>query len=310
MEQKVEQCVRPEVGGGAPALPDAPSSDCAYVYVMTSPTNLGWVKVGYTERDVEQRRRELSSAAGVRQPFEIAYVFSVPRGTGDHAELLAHRALNFFKREKEFFQCEPEQAVPIIENALRGFSALQAIDVLAAKDVIESCWQAAKQIDQKLEALRQEHHVVLVEFATRFRAAQNQLKSRITAEFDTQLRRNRIFAVCGALLTLPFVISLSPVSVSDMRVLVTGFFWVPTEVLLVSWFIPLSIEGVAEFRQQSSLISQRQRADLSALEATYRAKRALLEAERRACRVRQYAAEDKLTSFGLNPRFKQARKRR
>ena len=42
----------------------------SFIYIMTNPAYPGYVKIGATQRDVELRRKELSSQTGVKELIE------------------------------------------------------------------------------------------------------------------------------------------------------------------------------------------------------------------------------------------------
>lgn len=54
-------------------LSTLPSSDPGWIYVLMNPSMEGIVKIGKTQRDPEERAKELSSATGVPTPFHLAY---------------------------------------------------------------------------------------------------------------------------------------------------------------------------------------------------------------------------------------------
>ncbi len=100
-----------------PAVLAAPT-ECAFVYILSTPSYPGWIKVGFTERSVGERCRELSSASGVKDPFKVEAVFEVARGRGQESEKLAHVALEPYARKKEFFSCAPGKAISILQAVL------------------------------------------------------------------------------------------------------------------------------------------------------------------------------------------------
>ena len=293
-----------------PTPPGTATFEYAYVYLMTTRSSPGWIKVGYTERAVEQRRRELSSATGVRQPFQIAHIFGVPSGTGREAELLSHRALTSFKREKEFFQCDCQQAVPLIEAALHPLLALKALDVRAARDALAASWRAGRETDQRLAVLREEHRRALAQWAANCRVERIDFKSHLGATYGYTLDRNRIIAVLAALISLPVINSLLEEPMSDLKLITLGLVWIPLAVLAASLFLPLSLDGLPEFKRQMTEFLANQQAHRSRLESEHAVQKAPLDDQLRAHRSEQRAAEDKLKSFGLSPMSKKAGKRR
>lgn len=57
-----------------------------YVYVMSNASYAGWVKVGFSTRTPEERRKVLSTTTGVLSNFEIEYVFEARDGQGSNGE--------------------------------------------------------------------------------------------------------------------------------------------------------------------------------------------------------------------------------
>lgn len=100
---------------------------------MTNPATLGYVKVGFTERDPNERRKELSSATGVIHEFELYKLYQFPENTGRIAEKIAHSALKRFHASKEFFKCEPLECAKILDKAFKDVPYAQYIDSTSGK---------------------------------------------------------------------------------------------------------------------------------------------------------------------------------
>lgn len=94
--------------------------DGGFVYVLSNPSLPGLIKVGCTERSVEDRVRELSNHSGVAAPFieEWSCAVAAPHD----AERRAHEALGDFRYalNREFFQIEPGRAVDVVSRSLSG----------------------------------------------------------------------------------------------------------------------------------------------------------------------------------------------
>ena len=110
-------------------------SKTGWVYVLSNPSFPGRVKIGFTDRDVPSRTRELSNSTGVPTPFVWEYGVRVEHARG--VEHSAHRALHDVRVHKgrEFFECTVAVAVSAVQGAMRNRPALKVFDRahLAAK---------------------------------------------------------------------------------------------------------------------------------------------------------------------------------
>ena len=81
-----------------------------YVYILSNPSMPNLLKIGYTERDVDERVEELNST-GVPVPFEIEAIFGSANAYEDeqtiHNLLDQHRLAN----NREFFSIDLKQAI-------------------------------------------------------------------------------------------------------------------------------------------------------------------------------------------------------
>ncbi|MFA7369348.1 MAG: GIY-YIG nuclease family protein [Kiritimatiellales bacterium] len=84
-----------------------------YVYVLSNPTMPGLLKIGYTDREVDERVEELNST-GVPVPFEVEAIFGSPNAYEDeqaiHSMLAQHRLAN----NREFFSVDIKETVQCI----------------------------------------------------------------------------------------------------------------------------------------------------------------------------------------------------
>ncbi|WP_118827736.1 GIY-YIG nuclease family protein [Salinibacter ruber] len=87
-----------------------------YVYVATNPNIKGLVKIGYTERTVEKRMKELSSSTGVPGRYKAKYKFKAVRPK--QLERKVHRRLSSRRVERggEFFKVSPKKAARVIKK--------------------------------------------------------------------------------------------------------------------------------------------------------------------------------------------------
>jgi hypothetical protein len=89
-----------------------------YIYILSNPQMQGLLKIGITNKDVKERVKELSSATGVPQPFEIEY-YCLTRNLEEiekevHRRFSAHR-----KKGKEFFFISLAEAVRVIDSLIK-----------------------------------------------------------------------------------------------------------------------------------------------------------------------------------------------
>jgi hypothetical protein len=92
----------------------------AYLYVMRCPAHGRDIyKVGYTDRDPEQRARELSKKTATPTPFLVVQAWAV--SDGRLAECAAHQALGEYRVDssREFFQSTYSTLRQMLENAVQ-----------------------------------------------------------------------------------------------------------------------------------------------------------------------------------------------
>jgi hypothetical protein len=88
---------------------------CGYIYILSNPKMKGLLKIGFSERPVQQRIEELNSATGVPAPFELEAVFvsSDPR---THEQFIHVELQRFRIPGKEFFEVHISKAVQVAES--------------------------------------------------------------------------------------------------------------------------------------------------------------------------------------------------
>lgn len=95
--------------------------DPGYVYVLVNPSMQGIVKVGRTERDPEERVKELSSATGVPTPFILVY--HAYFDSCSEAEQRVHAALELkgyrVSTNREFFSAPVTEVINAIVESQR-----------------------------------------------------------------------------------------------------------------------------------------------------------------------------------------------
>jgi hypothetical protein len=75
-----------------------------YVYILSTRTSPQLLKIGYTERTVEQRIKEINSATGVAEPYGVRAVWTVQNAP--EVERAVHDALAQYRvrPDREFFE--------------------------------------------------------------------------------------------------------------------------------------------------------------------------------------------------------------
>lgn len=89
-----------------------------YVYVLSTREMPTMLKIGYTERDIEDRVKEINRATGVLIPFGVRAVWVVRNAP--QVEATIHSALDDYRvrRDREFFQIDFYKAFVIIRDAV------------------------------------------------------------------------------------------------------------------------------------------------------------------------------------------------
>lgn len=87
------------------------------IYVMSNSTIPGLLKIGYTGKPVEERRKELSKATGVPVPFKVEYIFRL-QGRGEELEREVHHYLEHKRNSsrREFFDVSVNEAIEAIKK--------------------------------------------------------------------------------------------------------------------------------------------------------------------------------------------------
>jgi hypothetical protein len=75
-----------------------------YIYILSTRSNPRMLKIGYTERTVEDRVKEINRATGVLEPYGVRAVWVV--NNAQHVERVVHEALANYRirRDREFFE--------------------------------------------------------------------------------------------------------------------------------------------------------------------------------------------------------------
>lgn len=101
------------------------------IYVLTNEAMPGYVKIGKTNTNLEQRIRELSASTSVPLPFTPYYACTVRNAT--FAERQLHDAFgdNRVNPRREFFAIDPERVVAALKLA-------EIEDITPGHDIVES----------------------------------------------------------------------------------------------------------------------------------------------------------------------------
>ena len=121
------------------------------VYIINNPYQTG-VKVGLTEKGLEQRIKQLQSS-GVPGNFAIVAVF--PSDNPKKDEKKAHDKLMHCNLEKEHFDIEPEQAVMAVHRAL-GYRTPIFFDKKMEQIFLEKKEEASQKMAKQLSGRKKQ----------------------------------------------------------------------------------------------------------------------------------------------------------
>ncbi|WP_338932707.1 GIY-YIG nuclease family protein [Streptomyces netropsis] len=90
-------------------------SDHGFIYVLSTREMPRMLKIGYTDRDVVTRAREINSSTGVAVPYGARGAWMVPHAR--HVEAEVHARLSEFRvrKDREFFHMDFGDAAVIID---------------------------------------------------------------------------------------------------------------------------------------------------------------------------------------------------
>lgn len=92
--------------------------DATWVYVLSNPSMPGMVKIGMTDRNLGERKKELDRHSGVPTPFVIEYGF--PCVNAGRLEKEIHIYLESqgvrANSDREFFYLQPETAIEVVNK--------------------------------------------------------------------------------------------------------------------------------------------------------------------------------------------------
>lgn len=92
--------------------------DCGYIYILSRREEREILKIGMTNRNVEQRVKEINSATGVLFPYSARGIFKVRNPS--EAERIIFEGLEQFRirKDREFFKMDFNDAMRIIRAIL------------------------------------------------------------------------------------------------------------------------------------------------------------------------------------------------
>ena len=101
------------------------------IYVLTNEAMPGYVKIGKTNTNLEQRIRDLSASTSVPLPFTPFYACTVSNATFVERQLHDAFGDNRVNPKREFFAIDPERVVAALKLA-------QIKDITPGHDIVDS----------------------------------------------------------------------------------------------------------------------------------------------------------------------------
>tara|TARA_B100000575_G_scaffold292954_1_gene302835 strand:+ start:7596 stop:8189 length:594 start_codon:yes stop_codon:yes gene_type:complete len=103
----------------------------ATVYILTNQSMPGLIKIGITERKVEERMRDLYSSSAVPLPFECYFALEVK--DAKLVEKKIHHGFDDYRinENREFFEIDPDKAKSIL-------SLVEGSEVTPKTDVVDN----------------------------------------------------------------------------------------------------------------------------------------------------------------------------
>jgi hypothetical protein len=135
---------------------------------MVNSTMPSIVKIGYTDRDVNQRAAELSAVTGVPIPFEVAFTkecLNPQRAESEIHSALSHCRLN---DGREFFRIDTYMAIQTAEEICRRYVMTKPLSVKMLKKGRDSEEKLASEERKAWEAEKDERERQRVELSKHF----------------------------------------------------------------------------------------------------------------------------------------------
>ena len=95
-----------------------------WIYVISNKAMPGLIKVGSSSKDPEERAQELDHT-GTPHPYVVEYDILI-EGELYQVEQLIHEKLSSHSEGKEWFRCEPEQAVSAIRQVAKDIAIAES----------------------------------------------------------------------------------------------------------------------------------------------------------------------------------------
>jgi hypothetical protein len=94
--------------------------DHGFIYVLSTREAPTLLKIGYTDRDIATRAREINSSTGVVVPYSARGAWLVPRARHVEAKVHARLAVFRVRKDREFFLLEYREAAAIIDDYVKN----------------------------------------------------------------------------------------------------------------------------------------------------------------------------------------------
>jgi hypothetical protein len=107
------------------------------VYILTNPAMPGLVKIGCTERTIQDRLRELTASAGVPLPFECFLAVEVDDPWPLESALHDAFGDNRLNPRREFFELSPDKPAAILKY-IQNATGVRTKNVTPSQDVVET----------------------------------------------------------------------------------------------------------------------------------------------------------------------------
>ncbi|WP_030739230.1 GIY-YIG nuclease family protein [Streptomyces sp. NRRL F-2890] len=102
---------------------DTRKPDHGFIYVMSTRENPRLLKIGFTDRDVATRAREINEATGVIVPYGPHAAWLVPDARGVEADIHKKLAQYRIRDDREFFHADFSVAVSLIDDHVSQLSS-------------------------------------------------------------------------------------------------------------------------------------------------------------------------------------------
>src|SRR5690606_13427568 len=96
-----------------------PASARGWIYILSTRETPDLLKIGVTERTIEERVREINSATGIAIPFGVRAAWEIDEAPVTERDI--HRLLADFRirRDREFFRISFDSARRLINDFLK-----------------------------------------------------------------------------------------------------------------------------------------------------------------------------------------------